>query len=328
MIEVGDQAPDQSGYYLRLAGNDAVYLSKTDMDNFFCGQGDFIGLNLIDSATETQTVALGDITLSGTIRSTPFTLTANKSGHTVPLGGGYEAGGENYSALISNLSALTASGAIMPHPDEEALSEYGLNSPRSVVTFTRTVEEDGESSSEEYTISLGNKENSYYFAMISGIDAVYMLPDTAVTWAELTMEDFVSTQPITLSASDLASFSVESDSVRADFAVTAEDGEITAVTSSWNEIDPEQFQNLYLSFQALNYISYQDQKPDGETLAHIAITDVDGNQYSFTLIRSSSRSVYVDTGGSGGFLIREADTETFLQRVQMLLDGEEVPSGY
>ena len=63
-------------------------------------------------------------------------------------------------------------------------------------------------------------------------------------------------------------------------------------------------------------------------MARITIADGDGNSWSFTLIPASSRTVYVDTGTPGGFLVKEADAESFLKRVQMLLNGEEVPSSY
>lgn len=328
VIEIGGQAPDRSGYYLRLSSSDTVYLSKTDLDNFFCGSGDFIGLTLIPSATEAQTVSIGDITFAGSSRSSSFTLKANETGHTVPLGGGYAAGGEEYSALLSNLSALTAAGAILPHPDEDALSAYGLANPRSTVTFTRIVEEDGETSSEPYTLRLGDKENGYYYAMLDGIDAVYLLADTSVTWAELSAEDFVSTQPVSLSAADAAAFSVQTDTLDVTFSITAEDGTVTGVTADGASVDKDQFQNLYLSFQALAYTTYQDSKPDADPLARITITASDGETYSFALIPASVRTVYVDTGNTGGFLVKEADVKTFLERVQWLLDGREVPSSY
>ena len=219
-LELGDESPLSDGYYLRISGDNAIYLVSTSVGGDLLNSSvSYIGTSVItapdtNSSDSSVQAVVREMKLSGSVRaSKPFTFRV------------YDAATDSsdlstFSYLITSPSlqgtgdgvsditktSLTATKAVKAYPTKEDLDTYGLSNPYSVCQMELAVQtsaSDTSSSSSstsytysnnaEHTVTLGNKDSDgNYYAMVDNYNVIYLVSSSSVPWAATQMSDIAS----------------------------------------------------------------------------------------------------------------------------------------
>ena len=165
VLEVGDEDPLGEGVYFRLQGEPAVYLVDQEFaDTVFQDPVYYISTTLIsapsvrDDDTGGEAI-LRDMKLTGSLREgqplsfrrTTTSDSAETQLFTYVITSPYMRSFNDsmLQSLLTNATTLTATVAVVAHPTDEQLTEYGFDDPYSVAEFNLAVLQGGSDSSED-----------------------------------------------------------------------------------------------------------------------------------------------------------------------------------
>lgn len=166
---------DQDVYYFKFG--DTVYISEFSLA-LFQGEGYFIDTDFFGLQNEEndKDVSIGKMTISGGSEKKlvlePFS-TDDRSDRsyssdyiiTSPIKTAID--NENVTALVNELTYLSADSALCSSPDKVEKEKYGLDKPSKVIRFERNGTDE--------TVYLGNVIDGNCYIMIGGIDVIYTL---------------------------------------------------------------------------------------------------------------------------------------------------------
>lgn len=259
-LEVGNQEPLKSGYYLRESGKTAIYLVA---ESFYTAVSrkptDFIGTTLysappIDEKKEGQ-ATVTSVDFTGTLRKDqPLSLRLLEETDDITslssylITKPYKRGTAENTAqtLLSGMTSLFASGVEKPYPDKADLKKYGLDTPYSVAKINLAIQATrtkgtsstaptstgttGSTDAEEetyyynnrtHTVRLGGKNaDGLYYAMVDDIPVVYLVSGDTAGWAETKYNDLVERTLFLTDITKVESISLTLDGKTTKFALT------------------------------------------------------------------------------------------------------------
>ncbi|MBQ9414722.1 MAG: DUF4340 domain-containing protein, partial [Clostridia bacterium] len=216
-VVFGSKTPYDTGYYAQVDGDSHIYIVDTETAEAFQTSGlSLIGKSLIVApavaSDDTEgTAQLLELRLAGSGRKQRVDIRLDVNGDypgmtyvsayvmTAPYVRAIDS--DLFSSPSTAMTSLTASGVAAVHPDEATLASYGLTDPASTAAFTSAVVRVSKADSKkmeheqdrEHMILLGNQdENGNYYALVDGIDAVYLLAASQVPWAQWQYIDLTS----------------------------------------------------------------------------------------------------------------------------------------
>lgn len=128
-------------------------------------------------------------------------------------------------SLLTNATTLTATVAVVAHPTDEQLTEYGFDDPYSVAEFNLAVLQGGSDSSEDteeegdgilqhtgHTVVIGSKaEDGSYYIRVDDYPSIYKASASSLPWAEAVYSNSVSTSLFTKNITDVSSVIVKTE---------------------------------------------------------------------------------------------------------------------
>lgn len=269
-IIVGDNAPQESGTYIKFGDSDTIYIVSADtVVPFTYGFTDMVSLTINDSASDTDSSQAKKITLGGThldkeIVIEPNTNTEISASYvmTAPIKG--YASEAASSSVDGNIRGLYATKVKMVNPSEAQLKELGLSNPYATVKAEypdTTVELIAAEPDSEGTVNM----------MVKDGNIVYQIGKDSVAWVEMTFDKMLNEYMLTPSMVSLSKMTVNDGNKDYAFDLnstattnTDDDGKETTSTTTTvkcgsKEIDLGKFSTY---FQNITLITRADDKTE------------------------------------------------------------------
>ncbi|MEG1932496.1 MAG: DUF4340 domain-containing protein [Pygmaiobacter sp.] len=196
-LTIGAKLEDASAYYLRLAEDGQIYTIEQDAIHYLLADVSvFVELHLAENEPQSSS-AIDTLTFSSPAAS--FTLSGLSQPTTDGCGITYthsifrdgESAFVEPAALESffpSLSTLCASSVVQLYPTPEELASYGIfvsdHSTETALSFSI----DGHTTE----LLIGNLSGDYYYVYKHGVNAVFALPLTQVTWGDVSFYGLMS----------------------------------------------------------------------------------------------------------------------------------------
>ncbi len=348
-ISIGNATSIDSGRYIQVSGDDAIYLSESGYEETFDTSTTYFAELVIVSALEESStyskyfssgelIGYDSIKLSGSIYPQPVELAFTPDDAliayqvTAPIS---DAANEVTAVdILSPLSgSLYASETYVLSPDAATLSEYGFDNPTSVVEYTIK---------DVYLkVTVGKADgDGYYAVMINDIPAIYKVSEANIDFAMYSTDDIYYTSILVESISDIQSITFKTPDNEYLFELehtstttTDEDGNTdtkTDIIVRYNgaEISSVDFRTFYQHLLLMKSVeAVPSDVPDTEPEYVLTLTHVDSS-VSDTVIKFtkySSRRYIAEKQGGRQLCITSDTVNAYVTYIQNLINGEEVP---
>ena len=361
VLEVGDEDPLGEGVYFRLQGEPAVYLVDQEFaDTVFQDPVYYISTTLIsapsvrDDDTGGEAI-LRDMKLTGSLREgqplsfrrTTTSDSAETQLFTYVITSPYMRSFNDsmLQSLLTNATTLTATVAVVAHPTDEQLTEYGFDDPYSVAEFNLAVLQGGSDSSEDteeeetvfyniqaHTVVIGSKaEDGSYYIRVDDYPSIYKASASSLPWAEAVYSNSVSTSLFTKNITDVSSVIVKTEGEETRFELThypeAETAnEQLAVTCGGETYPTDEFRSLYQVLMLVKRSDVSDAEPQGDPVAQLIVepTEDGGSSITASFYANSGSTYLCQLQDGDTFLVSASSVEGFLKQVDNYLAGEKV----
>lgn len=269
-IIVGDNAPQETGTYIKFGDSDTIYIVSTDtVAPFSYSFTDMVSLTINDSASDTDNSQAKKITLGGTHLDKEIVIEPNSDADistsyvmTAPIKG--YASETASSNVDGNIRGLFATKVKMVNPSDAQLKELGLDNPYATVKAEypdTTVELIAAEPDSEGTVNM----------MVKGGKVVYQIGKDSVSWVEMTFDKMLSEYMLTPSMVSLSKMTVNDGKKDYEFVLssttntdTDDDGKETTSTTTTvkcgsKEIDLGKFSTY---FQNITLVTRADDKTE------------------------------------------------------------------
>ncbi|MCQ4021446.1 MULTISPECIES: DUF4340 domain-containing protein [unclassified Ruminococcus] len=188
-MDIGNDAPDDLGTYIKYSDKKEVYLAEKDLVNtFMFSTLDFLSKDITDKTTTEEAATLKTLTLSGANFPEKVTMVPNDDEtcaayYKITAPDNCFANVVNGDSVKGSIRGLAATSVTAYHPSDDQLSKYGVSKPAATVEATYA---DGAS----YKLSASAPDNSgnvYIYNHDTKI--LYQIADTSVPWATIDYED-------------------------------------------------------------------------------------------------------------------------------------------
>lgn len=360
-LSVGNQTPAKDGYYVRMDGNEAVYIFEADKATIYTFMpAAYIETTLITPPDAKKddtkgTVMLKEIAYSGTNFSTPMRI--RRSYHTdseelslfsyIITKPFLRSTADAAGTALASFKSLIANQAVILHPTAAQKAKLGLDHPAIKMQVTLAIEtskgtkQSGatEVQINEYygdttsTIRVGDKDqNGDYYVMVDGINAIFLVNSESLSMiAERTYENTVNPLLFLKNIADLSRIVIKADGKTYDFRLThypnkEDESEKMTVTMGKKTYDTTEFRELYQLLMGLErYKSAQDQPVRGKATMEVTLYDTDGKRYMGAKYYPLSGTLCaVNTDEGEWFTTRWKNITHFTQQIENYLKGEKV----
>ncbi|HHW00702.1 MAG TPA: DUF4340 domain-containing protein [Clostridiaceae bacterium] len=199
-LEIGDQTPTKSGYYVREKGGDKVYV----IGSYTGGRLKITKNSIRDK--QLFTVEQDDITALAMERNQQKVFEARKSGETDWLVTYPIDATAQYSAMVPMVEAITqAKVSEFIEENVTDLEKYGLNNPRYILEF--------EASGSKKKLLLGSEKEkgSQVYAMLDGDNEVFTISLSSFSFLDKPFKEIIESFAHIVSIWDVLKIEVEMD---------------------------------------------------------------------------------------------------------------------
>ena len=348
-ISIGSETSIASGRYIHVSGDDAVYLSQSGYEETFdTSTAYFAELVIVSALEESSTyssyfssgelVGFDSIRLSGSIYPQEVVLEFDPDNSllaylvTAPI--------QDYASetvaveVLSPLSgSLYAAETYVLSPDAATLSEYGFDTPTSVIEYTiKDV---------HLTVTVGKSDGEgYYAVMIDDIPAIYKVSESNLSFAMYSTDELYYTSILAEAIGDIQSLTFKTPDNEYRFELehtstttTDENGDTQTTTSvivryNGEEISSVDFRTFYQHLLLMQSVeTLPSDIPDTEPEYVITLTHVDSSipDTVISFVRYSSRRYIAEKQGGRQLCITSDTVNAYVTYLNNLLNGEEVP---
>lgn len=342
-VTVGRMSPDSSGYYLKVSGDEKIYLvSSGTVDNYNTTPEKLANQVIVNTPVlgdDTKTAdkkyfddegnlaAFDSIALSGPKYGKAVTLLPledNEMAKYVIDMGSYtryadtDAVTEMFGIMTNGLVAIET---YKLNPTAADIAKYGLGSPEVSI---RLKYGSGETA---LVASMYDTENEYYAVMVEGLDGIYAVTADALSMLELGIKDFYNDFVFLEYLRDFSGIEVVTAEKTYNFGITydEEEEEISA-TESGKSVDSELMSAYYQHFTTV-MPEEMDSYASGETAFKAVFTYADSSKGSrtFELVKQSERRYLVKIDGIEMGLVNSTVYDHLVVYAQYVLDGKGIP---
>ncbi len=342
-VFVGDQAPDGSGYYLKVSDSEKVYLVATGSINNFdttpekLANAVIVSTPVLDENTKTadkkyfdedgNLASFDSIHISGSKYGKSVTLLPledNEMAQFIIDMGSYtryadtDAVTEMYGIMTNGLVAIDT---YKLKPTKADISKYRLNKPEVEITLKYG------SGTTKMIASMYDEEQNYYAVMIDGRDAVYAVTADALSMLELSIEDFYNQFVFLEYIYDFSKIKIETPDKTYNFALSYdEDEEELTATESGKPIDDELFSAYYQHIVTIAPTA-QSEYVSGKAAYKATFTyeDTDKSTRVLELIKQTDRRYLVKVDGIEMGLVNSTIYDHLVDYVQHIMDEKGIP---
>lgn len=353
-LEVGNLAPDGTGYYARVKGEQAIYLMETDMGRFLKGSLEYISLNIIAESAKGLNADIERIAVNGLEENQNAIFERNpnlaKAGdptenatHLITSANAIPAGSSAFGKMITTISHLDADAVTLVNPTQDQLSLYGMDRPVNTIEIDYKgkecyVESNDSSSSQEpgsqddsgpvvthkHILKISAVKDGFYYVMVDDRQVVYQIRQETLSFVGLAYYEFAAKTPVSMSINTIESIRFVAQGMDKTFQIQLTQGdnpEIASVFCEGKVIEAAQFRNLYNSFLTLAYDSHADTPPAaGISKLKIQIKSnlPEGKTYTIEYLYDGQRGCFVTVDGKGEFIVLSKNVDQLIAAVQKL----------
>lgn len=339
VVVVGDNAPQETGTYIKFGNSDTIYVVTVDsVAPFSYGLTDLISLTINDSASDTDSGQAKKITLGGTHLDKEIVLERNTNTDisasyvmTAPVKG--YASETASSNVDGDIRGLYATSVKMVNPTDAQLKELGLDKPYATVSAEypdTTVELIAAKPDGEGTVNM----------MVKGGNVVYQIGKDSVTWVETTFDSMLNEYMLLPSMVALSTMTVNDGKKDYEFVLsstttkgTDEDGNETTPTTTTTvkcgskEIDLGKFSTF---FQNVTLITRADDKTEsfsGNPVLSVTYAYESGNSIDTVSFYNTGGDRYlaVVNGNAIGHVYKSG-VNNIVSQTSKVADNEQVDS--
>lgn len=360
-LSVGNQTPNQDGYYVQMKGNDGVYIFEPDKATIYTFMpAAYVETTLITPPSAKKddangAVVLKEIAYSGANFKTPMKI--RRSYHTdseelslfsyIITKPYMRSTSDSAGTDIASFKSLIASQAVILHPTASQKAKLGLDSPDVKMQVTLAIEtskgtkQSGatEVQINEYygattsTIRVGDKDqNGDYYVMVDGINAIFLVNSESLSMiAERTYENTVNPLLFLKNIADLSRIVIKAEGKTYDFRLThypnkEDESEKMTVTMGEKTYDTTEFRELYQLLMGLERYKTATSKPDtNKATMEVTLYDANGKRYMGAKYYPLSGTLCaVNTDEGEWFTTRWKNITHFTQQIENYINGEKV----
>lgn len=338
-FRVGNAAANTENTYLAPADKDTVYMVKTSLvANFSKSAEDFLSKTMLEAPADTNDYPIvNKLTIDRKDMDYTLELDYDEAAADDTSMGGTVASHEMVSPVPAYLSVdrstpvvtgmfgLKAEKVAVPHPSAEDIAKAGLDDPFGTATMAC---EDNNT----YVLTFGERftekdeetgtETAYYYAMLSGVDAIYQVTEENMVWATTTPTDIASKLVFGTYVWDVGELNVSVGEEKFQFNVVGSDKDTAVVTLNGDSTESDRYRQFY-SF-LLNTTAETvklDGTPSGDMLAEISLKTQDGTferDLQFYAIDDFTCLITVD--GKSAYTCRKSYLDTLLNNMKIYSD--------
>ncbi len=348
-LELGAQAPANSGVYARLPEENTVYLlTKTSTNNIFNAPLQFIDKTIVESPDDLAAQQSGTTTMpetatfGGSFRAEEIVIrrtkkdeddTAQSMGLDLfemvsPKARSIDS--NEPVNVLSGLLSLSASEISGYKPTEAQRDAFGLTEPYSTVRFTYLDAEE-----KEQTVSLrasARDDEGFVFIEREGVPVVYRVRADSLPWYEMAYQDFLSRLQLLPFIDDVKTMTLDFENGDSFVCALEGEGDDLTVTMNGQAVSEKEFRQLYQNVIGLPSEDFTSDTPaeGAAVLARVTFAYRDGRPAdNLALIASdASRKAFLSINGESEFYTKSSYAGTLRENCRQLQDGETVGELY
>lgn len=329
-MDIGDDAPDSAGTYIKYTDGKEVYLTDVDLVNsFFFSPLDLLSLDITDSATTEENAEIESMTLSGSNFPKNVTIKPNDD---ETCGAFYKmtAPKEQFVNVIEGedvtggIRGLYATKVVYYHPSSDQLKKVGLNSPAAKI--------EAKYADVTYKLSAtaADSDGNVYLCN-HDTNIVYQIAASSVPWAESSYEalkyEYVA-KPI---QEKLSSIEVTADGKTYKFGIekvtnTDDDGnEVTSykITYGDEQLNESRFSTFFDNLTNVQHSGLaEDQKAQGKAVLTVKYNYNNGKESdTISYYQGENRKMLAVTNGASDCYVFETYTDKIIADVAKVASG-------
>ena len=360
-ITVGSSTPSKEGYYCLISGDNNVYIFNSDNVRLFMAQpvayANTILLTtpMVKEDDANGSALLKEISYSGKNHPTPlhirrsnYTDSEEMTLFSYIIDKPYLRGtSDSVIGQLTAFKSLQATQALYLHPTAEQKKKLGFDDPLVVMNLTMAVETSEDDApvdtsagaekktyynSYSATVTVGSMDsNSNYIVMVDGIDAIFLVENSALSAiADRTYTNSVNQLLFLKNIGQLGRISITIDGVRHDFMLThypekENRDEKMVVTCNGKTYPTSDFRELYQQLMGLERYGTPSSEYNKNATLKVDIYTTDGTHYlGATYYPLSGTLCAVETTEGEIFTTRWHYVTHFVDQVKNYLNGQPV----
>lgn len=350
---IGDISPNGSDYYICQEGKNTVYtIGSGALSYFFYTKEDFIALTMLEAPESDndypdfikEIISVKSLDYDMVIETPEETLDYMPSAQvmTEPVYAYLDV--TNSADITHGMWGLSASEAVVAHPDKKDFKKYGISNPTTKVTL--------KTSAGTYTLSIGNPIYSkdsegkdtttveYYYTYLEGVsgkDVIFKVSTASLPWAGVEPSDFISSLMTYNAATDLKSVVVDDGKEKTKFMLESvvnpdadnnEDEEpammLSSVTLDGKALDVEVWKGWYQYLLQCPTSEVYFKEPETECYLTVSINRNDGGKDVLEFFKDTNRRTIVKLNGRTSYRIESSYVTKLVSNMQLAIEGKEI----
>ncbi len=284
VITVGNAAPDDVGVYIKVDGDEAIYLVTTDaVDAFLYKKMALLDTTITEAYSGDGDATPTKVTISGSnfpkeltfVPNTDETVSAAYYQMTSPTK--WFANITNGSAVLESLRSVTAEEVLAYKPDTATLKEYGIDTSNPYAEINATFDDttihlyaSQPTSDETAMVNVYNPDNKM----------IYSIGSTKVAWVTTSYEDMLFEYIIKPDLSTIDTIEITANSksykfdVNTETTVDEEENQTTTTTikSGNKALDTSKFDIFFQNLESATVNSFKSGSASGTPALTVKIT--------------------------------------------------------
>lgn len=332
-VLLGNAETTTNGYYCKTDKSDSVYLLTSGMGSrLLSDKLYYLEKEITPSYDTNEELTFDKIVLSGSVRDEIVILpTPDSEDETysevfayeivAPAKAPYDISGTDF---LTGFFLLYGDTVVEIAPDEETLKEYGFDTPYSVASI--------ESSSADFTITVGKVDGEYCYVMNDTDDVIYRCPLTSVGWLETQYQDLVSKMFLVPHIHTVSNVDIITADKSYKYSVSYDESIDTVFAKCNNKtVNTANFQKFYQVLVSCYLENYNVERVDGEPFMTLTYTYNEGGSDTVEFYTSPSdprQFIVVYNGEFTDFSLRAVWVEKILADCERLLSGQDVSTSW
>lgn len=341
-VFVGNTVMNGSGYYMKHAEKDYIYIMDSSASAFFEPIINYLSPAVIKPIQEQQrnyiekfALAKGGVPFfaceilpeeaqTGIYANQLHRMTYPEPEHVLNTYTLYE--------MFSQVGALSGAavvefGVSKSENADQIKAFYGLDAPAADISFSY--------GGQNYVISVGRMENAgdmnYYYVYSEYQDTIVLVPETSLAFLQYELVDLYQENVFQYNINEIASVEVKYGDNTYNYSLDGE-GKQLAVTEtlSGKMIDTASFRQFYISLMNVTIGGYSSlEGATYDMLKHeltYTVTFKEGSKLIYEFYSESTMSCYMIADGKGGFKTDRKWIDTIIKHSDMLMKGEIITS--
>lgn len=354
-VYIGDLAPTGNRYYVRVEGQDAIYIADTDIDYMLRSANDYVLpiLSMPSDQNEYYMTERFTLTVDGEkfvdidfLSEEERAEEATASYYKMLYPKGYAVNSTNYDEILKTFVSFTGSQVmefanVNDSLPNETLAKYSVDADSykyhiyyeyggiendifiSDLQYETVVDEE---SGEE--VSTGN---TFYYAYSLHFNLIAKVtPDVLkfLTWDHLRYVD----RPILshVNINQVESIAIESETVSETFKLSGEDDALSVIPASrvtaFNADEVTNFRRYYVKLLSLSIEDYSSSHETDELIMTVTLTTRAGKVTEYKFYDTTAGHSYFTIDGEGEFYVLKEKVQRIIDDTLVLLDGGEINS--